>query len=146
MTPFELALLGELHQAAAAGLGLLGVGAGLGVEQGQAGDALGRAAQDLERDVAAHGQADEREAGGGGGEDLGGEAGDGVGTGEVADQDVAAGLQCRELGGIEPVVAEQSRQEDDGVGHGFPHYRQPAPRTLTLAPEPRYEPRRATSG
>ena len=76
----ELALLGQLHQPAAAGLGLLAVGAGLGVEQRQAGDALRCPAHDLEGDVAAHRQADQGEAGGGGFQDLGGEAGDGIGS------------------------------------------------------------------
>ena len=48
VTPRNSPLLGQLHQAAAAGRGGGAVGAGLGVEQGQAGDALGRLAQDLE--------------------------------------------------------------------------------------------------
>ena len=39
-----------------------GVGRGLGVHQGQPLDPLGRAAQDLEGDVAAHREAGEREA------------------------------------------------------------------------------------
>ena len=114
----ELALLRQLHQAAAAGLGLVGVGAGLGVEQGQAGDALGCPAQDLEGDVAAHGEADQREAGRGGGEDVGGEAGDGIGAGQVGHRHLHAGGEGRELAGVQTVVAEQARQEEDRVGHG----------------------------
>jgi hypothetical protein len=52
--------LGDLRLAAGADLG--GLGARVGVEEGEALDALGRPGDDLHRDDAAHGEAEQREA------------------------------------------------------------------------------------
>ena len=101
-----------------AGLALLGVGAGLGVDQRKARHPPRRPAQDLEGDVAAHRQGGQREAGGGRGQHPLGETAHRVGMGEVGHEHLAARLEGRELGGPEPVVAEQAGQEDGRLGHG----------------------------
>src|SRR6185437_11891019 len=112
--------LGHRHQSAPVRGGFGTVGAGVGVEEREAVDALRRAAQDLERDVAAHGMAREGETLRGClRERILGEARDGIGARELR------GARGRGLGEPENLVLEdvrvleQAREEEKGrMRHG----------------------------
>ena len=90
----------------------LAVGPGVGVEEGEARHPLGRLVHHLERDIAAHRQAGEREPVGRAREHAVGDRRHAVVLRMVADQDLASRPESRHLRFIEAGCAIQAGDED----------------------------------
>ena len=110
---------GELDELFARGGGFACLGVSARAHEHQRADAFGRLTHDLQRDVAAHRQADEHELSfRRSGEGVGGKLADRVGAGEVGDGDAGNVGQGVGLLLEQARIVEESRQKDQfGVLH-----------------------------
>ena len=116
------------------------VGARLGIQQRQPEHPLRGPAHDLESDVAAQRKAAEREALRCLGEHPLGQAGDAVGTGQIATRIAATSPSARDLGGVQALVQEHPGQQNQRrPGHRVPRRRGPRGESAPGSPDQRGE-------